>query len=62
MKLDAPSGTADMLLAGDRGRKIIRQRNMEEKELAKRGDEIGIHSVRGGTIAGEHTVLFRRGG
>lgn len=40
-KLDAPSGTAKMLLTalGD-------------------DKEIGIHSVRAGTIAGEHTVLF----
>ncbi len=41
MKLDAPSGTAKMLLTA-----------MGE------GEEIGIHSVRVGTIAGEHTVLF----
>ena len=25
---------------------------------AKRGDELGIHSVRGGTIFGEHDVIF----
>jgi len=40
-KLDAPSGTAKMLLTA-----------LEEDK------EIGIHSVRAGTIAGEHTVLF----
>ena len=39
-KLDAPSGTAKMLLA------------------AMGKEKIPIHSVRGGTIAGEHTALF----
>jgi 4-hydroxy-tetrahydrodipicolinate reductase len=39
-KLDAPSGTAKMLLAA------IGQANVE------------VHSVRAGTIAGEHTALF----
>ena len=24
----------------------------------KRGKEIGVHAVRGGTIAGEHTVIY----
>lgn len=39
-KLDAPSGTAKMLLSA-----------MEEENAA-------VHSVRAGTIAGEHTVIF----
>jgi len=57
MKLDAPSGTAKMLL------KVLEEDNEFNKKygregIRKRGEEIGIHSVRGGTIAGEHTVLF----
>ncbi|MDR2361797.1 MAG: 4-hydroxy-tetrahydrodipicolinate reductase [Prevotellaceae bacterium] len=57
-KEDSPSGTAKMLLAA------IHQ--IEDKTLVygregykKRAkNEIGVHSVRGGTIAGEHTILF----
>ena len=57
MKLDAPSGTADMLLqAIEEGKSYGKKYGREG--IGKRGDEIGIHSVRGGTIAGEHTVLF----
>lgn len=56
-KVDAPSGTAitlaDMCDA-DRSRPRKCGRFGEEK----RRNEIGIHSVRGGTIFGEHTVLF----
>lgn len=56
-KLDAPSGTAKMLLsaadeAGQYEHIFGRDGNR------KRGKEIGIHAVRGGTIAGEHTVLY----
>ena len=41
-KVDAPSGTAKMLV-----------------NAVKRGEkEIGIHAVRGGTIVGEHEVIF----
>jgi 4-hydroxy-tetrahydrodipicolinate reductase len=62
-KRDAPSGTAlaaagvlarargadaeDVVLAGRAGRDAARKRG-----------EIGIHSVRGGAIAGQHTVQF----
>ena len=46
-KIDAPSGTA---LA------IADAINDVSKKRSKR--EIGLHSVRGGTIVGEHTVLF----
>lgn len=57
MKLDAPSGTAKMLLAAlEDGREYKKIYGREG--MGKRGAEIGVHSVRGGTIAGEHTVLF----
>lgn len=59
-KVDAPSGTALMLaksaneaLGGDR--KLL---NGREGICGKRGNEIGLHAVRGGTIVGEHEVLF----
>ena len=56
-KVDAPSGTAIALAevcdpSGERERRY--GRCGEEK----RRNEIGIHSVRGGTIFGEHTVIF----
>jgi len=56
-KLDSPSGTAKML-----ARAIDHDGRYEQiygrEGNCKRGNEIGIHAVRGGTIAGEHTVLF----
>lgn len=56
-KLDSPSGTAKMLLAAADG-----EGNYEHifgrEGNRKRGKEIGIHAVRGGTIAGEHTVIY----
>lgn len=56
-KLDAPSGTAKMLLAA------ADEENDYEHVFGrdgnrKRGKEIGVHAVRGGTIAGEHTVIY----
>ena len=60
-KVDAPSGTA-ILLAD-----AVNDGLSEKREYtygrhgrdAKRGvSEIGIHAVRAGTIAGEHTVLY----
>ncbi len=31
---------------------------VDESNLKRDKNEIGIHSVRGGTIVGEHTVIF----
>ena len=56
-KLDAPSGTAKMLadaMNKDGEFNYIYGRSGE----TKRGKEIGIHAVRGGNIAGEHSVIF----
>jgi len=57
LKVDAPSGTA-LMLAGicdpDRQRSWLYGRQGE----GKRGDEIGIHSLRAGTIFGEHSIVF----
>lgn len=59
-KADAPSGTALMLAesaneAFDNKKAYLYGR---EGLCGKRGDEIGIHAVRGGTIVGEHEVMF----
>lgn len=56
-KLDAPSGTALALAAAaDRDKEY--EWVYGRKGESRRGAEIGIHGVRGGTIVGEHTVLF----
>jgi 4-hydroxy-tetrahydrodipicolinate reductase len=59
-KKDAPSGTALMLAdsvkeAFDGNKEYIYGR---EGIVGKRGTEIGIHAVRGGTIVGDHDVMF----
>lgn len=57
-KKDAPSGTAikaaDVISAALGGKEYVYGR----QGLAPRSKEIGIHAVRGGDIAGDHTVLF----
>ncbi len=56
-KLDAPSGTAKMLLAAaDENDSYEHVFGREGNR--KRGKEIGVHAIRGGTIAGEHTVIY----
>lgn len=60
-KLDSPSGTAFMIaneinLELDNSKKYIYGR---EGRIEKRDkNEIGIHAIRGGSIPGEHTVIF----
>lgn len=60
-KLDAPSGTAIMLADAakegvDYSAELVYDRHSVR---AKRSaTEIGMHSVRGGTIVGEHEVIF----
>jgi 4-hydroxy-tetrahydrodipicolinate reductase len=59
-KVDAPSGTALML--ADSANSVFDNSkpymNGREGIVGKRGNEIGIHAVRGGTIVGEHDVMF----
>ncbi len=60
-KIDAPSGTALMIAqAVAKGLSYSPNYIYERHSLhQKRGAfEVGIHSVRGGTIAGEHEVMF----
>ncbi|MDO4730746.1 MAG: 4-hydroxy-tetrahydrodipicolinate reductase [Clostridia bacterium] len=61
LKIDAPSGTAFMIADAvssvcDEDMKYIYDRHSVRKRRDK--NEIGIHAVRGGTIVGEHEVLF----
>ncbi len=60
-KIDAPSGTALMLADAvnqvrENAMKYTYDRHSQRKK--REGGEIGIHSVRGGTIVGEHQVIF----
>lgn len=56
-KLDSPSGTAKMLLAAaDEAGKYDHIFGREGNR--RRGKEIGVHAIRGGNIAGEHTVIY----
>lgn len=60
-KLDAPSGTALALADGinealDNNYKYKYDRSKERKKREK--NEIGISAVRGGTIVGEHEIIF----
>ncbi len=60
-KIDAPSGTA-VMLANSVNKTLndkyqyIYDRHSQRKRRDK--NEIGIHAVRGGTITGEHEVIF----
>jgi len=60
-KKDAPSGTAyalaDAINAAFNGRKEYVFGRYSQDDL-RTPNEIGIHAIRGGTIAGEHTALF----
>lgn len=57
-KADAPSGTAKMLLKAADPDNEFEHVYGREGITGKRKKEIGIHAVRGGTIAGEHSVFF----
>lgn len=57
-KQDAPSGTAKMLLETLNKNRSYAEVYGRSGFTGKRGREIGIHAVRGGTVAGEHSVLF----
>ena len=60
-KKDAPSGTAIMLAEAineelGNSKRYIYDRHSVRQPRGK--DEIGMHSVRGGTIVGEHDIIF----
>ena len=58
LKVDAPSGTAKMLV--DSLNQTLNYQVVHGREgMAKRTKkEIGVHTIRGGSIVGEHEVLF----
>jgi 4-hydroxy-tetrahydrodipicolinate reductase len=61
MKTDAPSGTALLLgeaAARGRGTALEAERARLGIDLERRRGAIGFASLRGGTVAGEHDVLF----
>ena len=57
LKVDAPSGTAKMLIeaVATKDTQVIFGREGSSKRSK---NEIGVHSLRGGTITGEHSVIF----
>lgn len=59
-KVDAPSGTALMLADAVNSASSDNKDYLNGRSgiVGKRGKEIGIHAVRGGTIVGDHDVLF----
>ena len=59
-KLDAPSGTALMLAQAISDEREQTEYVYDRHSVRKARDksEVGIHSVRGGTIVGEHEVIF----
>ena len=58
-KIDAPSGTAYKIAEAINSENNFTYKFDRHSEKAKRTkNEIGIHSVRGGTIVGEHEVIF----
>ena len=60
-KIDAPSGTAIML--GNAINEVLEQKceyvyDRHSVRAKRSKTEIGMHSVRGGTIVGEHDIIF----
>ena len=61
LKVDAPSGTALMLAEAIEGARAGESElvfGRHEKNKRRTREEIGIHSLRGGNVAGEHAVYF----
>ena len=63
MKIDAPSGTALMLgeaAAAGRGIELDEHsaRGRDGHTGARKPGDIGFASLRGGTVVGEHSVIF----
>ncbi|MEG0895563.1 MAG: 4-hydroxy-tetrahydrodipicolinate reductase, partial [Oscillospiraceae bacterium] len=57
-KIDAPSGTAIMLANSVADDNTFFEYDRHSKRKKREKNEIGIHSIRGGTIVGEHEVIF----
>ncbi|MDN5315392.1 MAG: 4-hydroxy-tetrahydrodipicolinate reductase [Clostridiales bacterium] len=64
LKVDAPSGTALMIADElnntlDNQLEYVYDRSSKREKRAQK--ELGLHAIRGGTIVGEHTVIFAGG-
>lgn len=60
-KKDAPSGTAIMIaeaLNGELDNKMKYVYDRHNVRKARESNEIGMHAIRGGTIVGEHDIIF----
>lgn len=60
-KIDSPSGTAAMLAEAVAGASAEEKQfvyGRHDKNHRREPSEIGIHSLRGGTVVGEHEVVF----
>lgn len=60
-KIDSPSGTAQMLadtINSTLGNRFYYEYNRHDKHEKRDKNEIGINSIRGGNIVGEHVVQF----
>ncbi|EKU47111.1 4-hydroxy-tetrahydrodipicolinate reductase [Staphylococcus massiliensis] len=59
-KVDAPSGTLVKLydVIESLRQDVYQEHNRHEKNSKRTNNEIGVHALRGGTIVGEHDVLF----
>ena len=57
-KADAPSGTAKTLVEAIDPDNEFEKVYGREGMTGKRKKEIGVHAIRGGSVAGEHQVLF----
>lgn len=66
LKKDAPSGTAERLLEI-----ILEERQLDRSALRfgrhglpgeRTKSEVGVHSIRGGDVVGDHTVIFAAAG
>lgn len=60
-KLDAPSGTALMIadaIKSELPPETYYEYDRHSKREKRNPSEIGIHAIRGGTITGEHEVIF----
>jgi 4-hydroxy-tetrahydrodipicolinate reductase len=61
LKADAPSGTALLLgeaAADGRGRALEAERGRDGTGLRRESGSIGFASLRGGTVGGDHDVMF----
>lgn len=60
-KIDAPSGTALMLadaINEELDNKMKYEYDRHSKREKRTKNEIGMHAIRGGTIVGEHEIIF----